>query len=372
MKTIKLTKPELSKLQSQFKKGSDLSAQDAVVKIFNPYGRGTWFLINQDPDDTNYVWAIVNMGMGSVDVGSVNLSELMSLRIKVYGTQLPLEKDQSFSPKNAMQILNGLRQGEYFKDGGRVKIKIARDMLPKDKYKAIYGDSDGDGVNDIDDKAPSNPKIKTTIEQVKFSEVFDGIQKTKELMKSKMKRIVESLVKISPKGSVIYARTKTPYSILNKLVNKKMYNMDTAKEGDVEGLTDLIGTTIVVNNLNEIKEVQRKLDNSEMGKIMERKDYYAKPKDGYMAVHYIIDIENVPVEVQLKTKRQKALNESSHNPYKFKNLDSRRLLSLSKLADDADKGNAKAMRDFDLLLSNPKELEYSLYADKKRLNKLPS
>lgn len=371
MKTIKLTKPEINKLQSQFKKGSDLSTQDAVVKIFNPYGRGTYFLINQDPDDTNYVWAIVDMGMGA-DVGSVNLSDLMSLRVKVYGTQLPLEKDQSYSPKNAMMVLRGLERGEYFKDGGQVKVKIARDMLPKDKYKAIYTDSDGDGVTDIDDKAPTNPKINNTIEQVKFSEVFDNIQKSKELMKSKTKRIVESLVEIAPKGSTIYARTKTPYSILNKLVNKKMYNMDTAKEGDVEGLTDLIGTTIVVNNLNEIKDVQSKLDRSEMGQVMERKDYYAKPKDGYMAVHYIINIENVPVEVQLKTKRQKALNESSHNPYKFQNLDSKRLLALSKLADNADKGDARAIRDFDALVSDPKNLEYSLYQDKKRLNKLPS
>lgn len=370
MKTLKLTKAEMKQLQSQYKMGSDLSKQNVIVKIFNPYGRGTWYLVNQDPNDTNYVWGIVDMGYG-VSVGSFSLRELESLRVKVFGAQFPLEKDRYFDPKNAMMMFNSLNEGNYFKEGGEIKVKILSDTLNKTKYKAIFGDSDGDGVPDIDDKAPKNPKIKDTVEQVKFHEVFEGILSTKSEMKRKMTKTVNALKKLAPKGSTIYARTKTPYSILNKLVNKKMYNMKPTQEGDVEGLTDLVGTSVVVNSLDEIKALRDKLDNGELGKVMERKDYYENPKDGYMAVHYIIESENVPVEVQLKTKRQKALNESSHNPYKYRNLDTERLLKLSKLADDADRGDVKSRRDFDLLLQDPKELEYSLYADKKRLNKLP-
>jgi ppGpp synthetase/RelA/SpoT-type nucleotidyltranferase len=371
MKTLKLTQQEIKKLQSQYPKGSDLSKQNAIVKIFNPYGRGTWFLINQDPSDPDYIWAIVDMGNG-VDVGSVSLKELQSVRARVFGAMLPLEKDRGFRETNALEIVEGLSEGRYFKDGGEIKVKILTDKLNKTTYKAIYGDLDGDGVPDIDDKAPKNPKIKETVEQVKLQEVFDNILKTKKEMQTKMQKTVKELTKIAPKGSTIYARTKTPYSILNKLVNKKMYNMKPAQEGDVEGLTDLVGTSIVVNNINEIKEVRDKLDKGELGKVMERKDYYENPKDGYMAVHYIIESQNVPVEVQLKTKRQKALNESSHNPYKYRNLDSARLLNLTQLADKADKGDEKAMRDFDLLLKDPEALENSLYADKVRLNKLPS
>ena len=74
MRTLKLTKAEQKKLQSQYKFGSDLSKQDAVVKVFNPYGRGYWFLVNQDPDDPDYIWAIVDLGMG-VDTGSVSLND---------------------------------------------------------------------------------------------------------------------------------------------------------------------------------------------------------------------------------------------------------------------------------------------------------
>jgi ppGpp synthetase/RelA/SpoT-type nucleotidyltranferase len=371
MKTLKLTQQETKKLQSQYSKGSTLSKQNAIVKIYNPYGRGTWFLINQDPSDPDYIWAIIDMGNG-VDVGSVSLSQLQSIRVKVFGAMLPLEKDSGFRETNALEIVDGLSEGRYFKDGGEVKVKILTDKLNQNTYKAIYGDLDGDGVPDIDDKAPKNPKITETVEQVKLQEVFDIILKTKKEMQKKMQKTVKELTKIAPKDSTIYARTKTPYSILNKLVNKKMYNMKPTQDGDVEGLTDLVGTSIVVNNIKEIKEVQNKLDNGELGKVMERKDYYENPKDGYMAVHYIIESQNVPVEVQLKTKRQKALSESSHNPYKYRNLDSERLLNLSKLADKADKGDPTAIRDFDLFLKDPKALENSLYADKVRLNRLPS
>jgi len=371
MKTLKLTKDEIKKLQSQYVKGGDLATQDVVVKIFNPYGRGRWYLINQDPNDPDYLWAIVDLGYGA-EVGSVSLSDLENLRVKVFGGRFPLEKDRGFNRKNALEVYNGLREGKFFKDGGEVEIKVLDDVYNKSRYKGIYEDSDKDGVPDIDDKSPKNPKVTETVETVKFQEVFDSILKTKNEMKVKMKKVVEKLVAIAPKDATIYARTKSPFSILNKLVNKKMYNMKPTMDGDVEGLTDLVGTSVVVNSLADINKMRDKLDDGYLGSIMERKDYYEKPKDGYMAIHYIVNFQDTPVEVQLKTKRQKALNESSHNPYKFKNLDSAKLLQLTKLADQADRGDKTAQRSFDLLIKDPKELEYSLYADKKRLNRLPS
>ena len=371
MRLLSLTKAEENKLQKQYNFGSDLSKQDAVVKVFNPYGRGTWFLVNQDPEDPDYIWAIVDLGFG-VETGSVLLSEMQSVRVRVFGASLPLEKDRSFRPQNAMEVVEGLMEGKYFRDGGEIKVEVAKDNLTKRSYKSIYGDTDKDGTPDIDDKQPKNAKVDETIEQVKFNEVFDKILKTKKDMRGKMLGVVDKLKDIAPKGSTIYARTKTPYSILNKLVNKKMYNMKPTKDGDVEGLTDLVGTTIMVNSLDEINDVRDNLDGGKLGKVMERKDYYAKPKDGYMAIHYIINVNDVPVEVQLKTERQKRLNQASHNPYKYENLDSDRLLSLTKLADKADRGDEKSIREYDILTSDPKKLELSLYKDKKRGNKLSS
>jgi len=371
MKTLKLTKQEEKKLQSQYSMGSNLMMQDAIVKVFNPYGRGTWYLINQDPEDKDYIWALVDLGQG-VEAGSVSLSELMNVRVPVFGARLPLEKDKGFTPTNASEIIQGLMEGEYFEDGGEIEVKVIEDNLGKKSYKAIYEDSDGDGVPDIDDIEPQNPKISESVEQVKLNEVFDNILKTKKEMRGKMDATVDELVEIAPKDSTIYARTKTPYSILNKLVNKKMYNMKPTKEGDVEGLTDLVGTSIVVENIEDINNMRDKLDDEALGKVMERKDYYEKPKDGYMAIHYIIESNNVPVEVQLKTRRQKTINEASHNPYKYRNLDSQRLMDLTKMADKADRGDKKAQRDFEIISQDIKRLEKSLYKDKKRGNKLPS
>jgi hypothetical protein len=104
------------KLFSQYNLGSDLSKQMVVAKIFNPYGAGRWFLINSDPQDPDYLWAIVDLF--DIEVGSVSRTELQSIRIGKHG--LPLERDLYFKPINAQELLDGLMQGQYYKKGGLV------------------------------------------------------------------------------------------------------------------------------------------------------------------------------------------------------------------------------------------------------------
>lgn len=370
MRLLKLTKQEEAKLQKQYKFGSDLSKQDVVVKIFNPYGRGRWYLLNQDPEDPDYIWAIVDLGYGP-EVGSVSLSELQNIRIPVYGYKLPLEK-ALFAQRNAIEILEGLEQGRYFDDGGEIKVKVDKENYNKSRYKGIFQDTDKDGVPDIDDKQPKNPKLQGKVEELKFAQVFERLIKMKTSLNKIMNAAVDKLKKISPVGSTIVARTKTPYSIISKLINKKSTSLERSKAGDVEGLTDLIGTTVVVKSLDDINSVARELDKGVLGEILEKKDYYAKPKAGYRAIHYITIFEGVAIEVQLKTYRQKELNQASHEAYKYENLDAERLLYLTNLANEADKGNRKAQVQIEKILLDKKALEDSLYKDKVRRNKLPS
>ena len=120
---------------------------------------------------------------------------------------------------------------------------------------------------------------------------------------------VDTLDEKAPSNADIYARTKTPYSILKKLVEKRMLDRE-------KGLTDMIGTTIAVKNQKELEQVRDDIDNGLLGKILDRDDYYKSPKAGYKAYHYIVDYKGVPVEVQLKTKTQKKLHEASHDLYK--------------------------------------------------------
>jgi hypothetical protein len=112
------------KLFSQYALGSDLSKQLAVVKIFNPTGTGTWFIINSDPDDPDYLWAIVDLGYGA-EVGSVSRSQLENYRGR-FG--LGFERDTSFTPINAEELLQGLRAGEFFANGGSLSDE-AKEML---------------------------------------------------------------------------------------------------------------------------------------------------------------------------------------------------------------------------------------------------
>jgi len=109
------TKDIDKKLFQQYDMGSNLEKQKVIAKIFNPYGNGRWFLINSDPNDPNYLWAIVQMG-DTVEVGSVSRQDLISARVGRF--RFPLERDLGFSPVNAAELFRGLNQGKFYADGG--------------------------------------------------------------------------------------------------------------------------------------------------------------------------------------------------------------------------------------------------------------
>jgi hypothetical protein len=115
---MKLFSKEIDKkLFSQYSKGSDLDNQVVVTKIFNPYGNGRWFLLNSDPQEPDYLWAIVQMG-DVVEMGSVLRSELESVRVSPF--RFPLERDLSFRMVNAGELFRGLQEGKFYKKGGFV------------------------------------------------------------------------------------------------------------------------------------------------------------------------------------------------------------------------------------------------------------
>jgi hypothetical protein len=102
------------KLFAQFPKGSDLKNQKVIAKIFNPFGRGTWYIINSDPNDPDYLWAIVDLY--EPEVGSVSRKELESVRIKPFN--LKLERDMYFDEVNAQELYDGLLEGKRYAKGG--------------------------------------------------------------------------------------------------------------------------------------------------------------------------------------------------------------------------------------------------------------
>jgi len=102
-----MTKEIEVKAQVQFPKGSDMN-QLVVAKFFDPTGSWTWYLMNQDPADPDYLWGIVK-GL-EIEMGSFSLAELSSVK-GAFG--LGIERDKWFTPIPAQEIWDKLQNGEH-------------------------------------------------------------------------------------------------------------------------------------------------------------------------------------------------------------------------------------------------------------------
>jgi hypothetical protein len=100
-----MTKAIAKKAQAQYAQGNDLACQKVVAKFFNPTGSWTWYLLNQDPEDPDYLWGIVQGD--AVEIGSFSLSELQSYRGR-FG--LGIERDRYFRPLPAEAVWEKLNR----------------------------------------------------------------------------------------------------------------------------------------------------------------------------------------------------------------------------------------------------------------------
>jgi len=97
------TKEIEAKAQAQYKYGADMEKQVIVAKFFNPAGAGTWYLMNQDPDDPDYCWGVVDLF--EIEVGSFSKFELENFR-GPFG--LKIERDLYFEEVNAKELFSKL------------------------------------------------------------------------------------------------------------------------------------------------------------------------------------------------------------------------------------------------------------------------
>jgi len=251
-----------------------------------------------------------------------------------------------YSPSFAKKLIESVKSKNYG-EGGKAEVYIEnKDVkFDKKKYKGILSDFDLDGLPNVDDPDPFGNQDKSSIEQVKFSNTFNKVLDTKKNLDSELKKFVSKLQKSTSSTEKIYARAKTPFSILNKLVDSRLLD-------EKRGLKDLVGTTITFENLKDLENYKRKVRRGDMGKVLDYDDYYTNPNDGYRAYHFVIDQDGVPIELQLKTDRMKEVNILSHDAYKNKNLNKDYMLYLTNLADEADKGDELSKERFLVEMSN--------------------
>ena len=102
-----MTKEIETKAREQYPMGASMD-QNVVGKFFNPTGSWTWYLMNQDPNDTDYLWGIVK-GY-EIEQGSFSLKELTSFK-GTFG--LGIERDMYFKPQKACEIWEKLMKDEH-------------------------------------------------------------------------------------------------------------------------------------------------------------------------------------------------------------------------------------------------------------------
>ena len=251
-------------------------------------------------------------------------------------------------------------------ESGKPEIHILNEgeKFEKSRYKAVFGDYDNDGLPNLDDPNPTKKGDTKSVEERRITDSIAELLNIKNNLDNTMYSAVDDIAKISPKDAVIYARTKTPYSIIQKLIGKRLLTPKDPKKG----LTDLIGMTIAVDNFADLTKLRNLIEDGKMFNVYEVEDFYKNPLDGYMAVHYILLFKDAngtfPVELQLKTKRMKSVNEVSHKAYAQHNLDRDELLRVTSIVEKADKGDATAIKQYNALISDKDKLELSFFKDK--------
>jgi hypothetical protein len=106
---MKLMTKEIERAaQKQYPLGAEMEKQKVVAKFFDPCGVFTWYLMNQDPENPDYLWGIVR-GF-EVEMGSFSLSELSTVTNRL---GLHMERDRFFDPMPATEVWEKLNLGQH-------------------------------------------------------------------------------------------------------------------------------------------------------------------------------------------------------------------------------------------------------------------
>ena len=101
-----MTKEIQKQAEKQYPLGADME-QKVVAKYLNPAGKGTWYLMNTEPE-SDYAWGIVNLF--DIEMGSFTISELENIKLP-FG--LKIERDLYFEPMKAKDVCDALNRGEH-------------------------------------------------------------------------------------------------------------------------------------------------------------------------------------------------------------------------------------------------------------------
>jgi len=185
---------------------------------------------------------------------------------------------------------------------GLVRRKSHIRKIPK-KWKGIknelfiHGDFDKDRVPNIDDVSPFDSTRSVMVEpSVSMSKEFKKVDKHRK----SYNKLVDHVQK---KTGAQLVRVKGTFSTLGKLRRRHLHKVE-----------DMGGVMVVVD---KEKHVHKKANQVRKKFVVKSEDnYYKKSKAGYYARHLTVLHKGKPIEVQIKTKRQKVIQDRMHKLYK--------------------------------------------------------
>ena len=277
-----------------------------------------------------------------------------------------------------------------YAEGGRVSKKYMTSKVPYTEYKSVFGDNDGDGIPNSDDVAPMDANTTEQIEEVRFSdelkEIIDyrnDFDRVREDMVEQLEEIVDVC---GAKGRCgIMSRTKTPYSIINKMrrrsltdvpnldkldkkAKEKLKSKDLSGIDLYKGLTDVVGTMVVTPDKASSDKIKDEILSGRVGKVLEFEDMYKDSKAGYRAYHFLVGVEEngmtYPIEIQVKTQRIKALSDLAHTLYKQGKINPTAFEKLMDLANKGDKGSVKAQNEFEKIINDKQKVKRMITKNK--------
>ena len=80
-----------------------------ALKLFNPCGAATWLITEMDPEDTDQLFGLCDMGMGFPELRYVSLREIAAVRLPM---GLSIERDLHFTAKHPLSIYTAAARAE--------------------------------------------------------------------------------------------------------------------------------------------------------------------------------------------------------------------------------------------------------------------
>jgi len=172
-------------------------------------------------------------------------------------------------------------------------------------------------------------KVPFGVPGMKFK---DHVREAKQKLKENNERLgslMDELRDMAPAGGIVQGRAKEMESILGKLLRKpKLYKRPS-------DLNDITGTRIIADTVDGAQSAVDKV--KKRFKIIDEKDNLKNAReDGYRSNHLIIeDDDGNRKEVQIRTKNQNTFADWSHNVYKPRNPEEKRVVEQN--VDDINK-----------------------------------